>query len=492
MTLSTDSILVKETTSLCQVCKQGIPATIVEQDNKIVMHKHCDQHGDESVLLSSNAAWYHNALNYPAQLKAPRIVRKKVETGCPYDCGACSAHEQITYLPVLAITSACNLDCPICYTINKNDNPYHMPLDEFAGILDVIKTNDPEMKIINITGGEPTLHPQLPELIRLCHDAGIHRITVSTHGLTFINNEKLLEQLAELNTRMVLSFDSFNDDINDRMIGAKVLKAKLKILDQFEKYNIDTTLIPVIAKNVNDNELGMLLELLFTRDCIRSLEIHSMTFTGQGGTGFDLDSRITTYDIIEGIAKYSNGVIKVDDFLPSPCAHPLCYQTCYLLDTADTGFIPFTRFMSNEQIRNLLTDNLYMEPGIRLEQVFHEVINQLWASDVPSEQSDSILRTIKHNLNSMFPSRAISYAEQQRISERSAKTIYIHSHMDEHNFDSDRIRQCCVGVPSADGGNIPTCAYNILYRERDSRFVTRFPPPLKDMKGGVIVKFGTP
>jgi len=453
------------------------------------MEKYCELHGEESVLLSSNADWYHKAHQYPAVLKSPRIVKKAIETGCPYDCGACAAHEQMTYLPVLAITSACNLDCPICYTINKNDNPYHMSIDEFAGILDVIKTNDPEMKIINITGGEPTLHPQLTQLIRMCHDADIHRITVSTHGLTFINDEKLLEELAALNTRMVLSFDSFDDAVNDRMIGAKVLKAKLKILDQFEKYGIDTTLIPVIAKNVNDNELGMLMELLFTRDCIRSLEIHSMTFTGQGGTGFDLDSRITTFDIIEGIAKYSNGVIKVDDFLPSPCAHPLCYQTCYLLDTVDQGFVPFARFMSKDQIRTLLTDNLYMEPGMRLEQVFNDVINELWASDVPDEISASVLKTIKRNLNEMFPSKAIGYAEQQRISEKSAKTIYIHSHMDEHNFDTDRIRQCCVGVPSADGGNIPTCAYNILYRERDPRFVTRFPKPLTQMSGGVIVQF---
>jgi len=490
MNVSNEAVTLKETSSLCQVCKQGIPARIVEKDNKIIMHKYCEQHGDESVLISSNAAWYHKTLEYPAVLKPPRIVRKAVETGCPYDCGACGAHQQITYLPVLAITSACNLDCPICYTINKNDNAYHMSLDEFAGILDVMKTNDPDMKIINITGGEPTLHPQLPQLIRMCHDAGIHRITVSSHGLTFINNEALLEQLAELNTRMVLSFDSFNDDVNDRMIGAKVLKAKLKILDLFDKYDIDTTLIPVIAKGVNDNELGMLLELLMTRDCIRSLEIHSMTFTGQGGTGFDLDSRITTYDVIDSIAKYSGGLIGVDDFVPSPCAHPLCYQTCYLLDTADQGYVPFARFMSKQQIRTLLTDNLYMEPGARLEQVFQDVINELWASDMPSELNDSVLRTIKQNLNAMFPSRAISYAEQQRISERSAKTIYIHSHMDEHNFDSDRIRQCCVGVPSPDGSNIPTCAYNILYRERDSRFVTRFPKPLTEMKGGVFVKFG--
>ena len=30
--------------------------------------------------------------------------------------------------------------------------------------------------------------------------------------------------------------------------------------------------------------------------------------------------------------------------------------------------------------------------------------------------------------------------------------------------------RCCVGVPEEDGSNIPTCSYNILYREKDERF----------------------
>jgi uncharacterized radical SAM superfamily Fe-S cluster-containing enzyme len=56
--------------------------------------------------------------------------------------------------------------------------------------------------------------------------------------------------------------------------------------------------------------------------------------------------------------------------------------------------------------------------------------------------------------------------------------------MDEASFDTDRVRQCCVGVPSADGGNVPTCSYNILYRERDPRFSSLPHKPLADFAGG--------
>jgi len=148
------------------------------------------------------------------------------------------------------------------------------------------------------------------------------------------------------------------------------------------------------------------------------------------------------------------------------------------------GFVPFARFMSVDDIRALLTDNLYMEPGAKMETVLQGVISDLWARANPDATADEVLRTLKHLIHQVFPARGIGYAEQQVLTERAAKTIYVHSHMDEASFDTDRIRQCCVGVPSADGGNVPTCSYNILYRERDPRFSTKRPAPLASVVGG--------
>jgi uncharacterized radical SAM superfamily Fe-S cluster-containing enzyme len=473
-----------ETTSLCSVCKQGVTAEIWEIENKIWMKKVCPEHGSRSVLVASQASWYHSVMAYPAALKAPSIVKKPVSSGCPFDCGACPSHQQKVYLPVIPITSACNLDCPICYTINKNEGPFHISLDEFARILDVIRTNDPDMKIINLTGGEPTMHPNLTQIIRLCHHAGIHRVTISTHGLPFVKNEVMLQELAELNARIVLSFDSFEEETNKKMVGARLHHAKMKVLDQLEKYNVDTTLIPVVALGYNHHEIQKFIELALQRDFIRSLEIHTMTFTGQGGTQFDGASRMTACEVLEEIETSTNGAIRMSDFIPSPCAHPLCYQTCYLLHMDRGEYMPFARFMSTDQIRDLLTDNLYMEPGEKMEAVLQDVINDLWSTD----SGERVLHVLKSLIQRLFPNHPIRYDEQQIISERSAKTIYIHSHMDEENFDVDRVRQCCVGVPAEDGTNTPTCSYNVLYRERDARFSHHQKSfvPVTGLKGGKV------
>jgi uncharacterized radical SAM superfamily Fe-S cluster-containing enzyme len=340
------------------------------------------------------------------------------------------------------------------------------------------------MKIIYLTGGEPTRHPRLREIVAACHDAGIHRVTISTHGLSFIHDESLLTDLAALKARIVLSFNSFDEETNRKMIGANIFKAKLRVLEQLGKHNVDTTLIPVLALGVNDHEIGDLIRLGLDNAFIRSLEFHTMTFTGQGGTGFDNRARITVPDVLKRIEEATDGRIAVDDFVPSPCAHPMCYQTCYLLQTEAMGFVPFARFMSVDDIRALLTDNLYIEPGVKMETVLQGVISELWAQEQPTAIGDEVLRTLKRLLQQIFPAKGLSYAEQQILTERAAKTIYIHSHMDEANFDTERIRQCCVGVPSADGGNIPTCSYNILYRERDTRFSEARPAPLSRHTGG--------
>jgi uncharacterized radical SAM superfamily Fe-S cluster-containing enzyme len=473
-----------ETTSLCTVCKQGIHAEVWETDGRIVMRKACPEHRSRDVLVASDAAWYHDVMSYAPELSPPTVVRREVENGCPFDCGFCPSHQQKMYLPVIPITSACNLNCPVCYTINKNEDAYYMSLEEFGEILDVLRTDDPDLKIINFTGGEPTLHPQLLDIIGMCHDAGIHRITMSTHGLTFLQNEALLADLAELRTRIVLSFGSFHNDVNRAMVGGNLTDDKLQVLDLLEKYDVDTTVIPVLALGYNEGELGRLVDMLLDRRCMRSLEIHTMAFTGQGGLDFDASARITSPDVLHSIEESTNGRIRTDDFVPSPCAHPLCYQTCYLLETQEQGFVPFRRFMTRENIRELLTGNLYMEPGERMETVLQDVIMDLWAMEMHEQTGEEVLRSLKRLLLQLFPSTPIDYPEQQRIAERSAKTIYIHSHMDDDSFDSDRIRQCCVGVPATDGGVIPTCSYNILYRGRDPRYFTKALEPISALNGG--------
>jgi 7,8-dihydro-6-hydroxymethylpterin dimethyltransferase len=474
--------LVKTTTSLCATCKRMAPAELWRVSGRIVMRKICDVHGHAEVEIASSADWYDAVMAQAPVLTKP-VATKQVAQGCPFDCGPCTSHEQHVQLPIVPITSACNLDCPICYTHNKNDGAYHMTEAELLAILGHLRAADPERRIINLTGGEPTQHPAFERILELCEREGIHRITLSTHGLRFLKDERILERLAKLRARIVLSFDSFEAATNQHMLGGQFLDGKLRVLELLEKYNVDTTLLPVLARGVNDHEVGAFVRLALDKDFIRSVELHTMTFTGANGTSFDRASRYSTYDVLRDLETQTAGVLRVGDFVPSPAAHPLCYLVTYVLRLGGGRWLPFPRFMEPRDLRELLAGMLYLEPTVQMEQKLADIITRLWAGELACDDAELVLAQLRALAESVF-AQGLDPLERLRRAETSSKAIYVHAHMDEDNFDTDRIRQCPVGIREADGTNIPSCAYNTLYRDRDARFAAKPSPPLVTLGRG--------
>lgn len=372
-------------------------------------------------------------------------------------------------MPVVTITSACNLDCPICYVHNKNDDAFHMRVEDFeiAAVI-VEEMLQDALDILNLTGGEPTVHPHFLEFIALARDAGVHRVTLCSNGIRLAKDESLVRELARLGARVALSFDTFDPHVDYLMQGAHLLELKLRCLELLEKHNVDTTLIPVMTSGVNVHEIGKIIDLVLNKPNIRHLEIHTMTFTGQSGTTFPRSGRTSLYEVLEEIETTTGGLLKIDDFVSSPCAHPLCYQIAYLLLDPDGGPpVPFSRFMPREAIYDALSEHLYMEPTPKLERAMLEAIERLWTED----GDERTLRLLKNLLAQLFPKgKHLSRDQAMRKGERGIKAIYLHSHMDEETFDVDRAVQCCDSNCYPDGTTVPVCNYNVLYREKEAAF----------------------
>ena len=456
------------TTSLCAQCKEAVPADVVDDGGEVWMKKTCAQHGAQQVKLSTNAAWYEATRALPQRFTAPGVVKKEVADGCPFDCGPCTSHTQKVRLPVVTITSACNLDCPICYVHNKNDDAYHMPVADFAMILEHLRVDHGgELDIINLTGGEPTMHPHLFEMLAMARAAGIHRVTVCSNGIRLAKDEAFVEQLAAHGARIALSFDTFDPHADKLLQGAHMLATKLRCLELCEKHGVDVTLIPVMTRGVNEHEVGKILHFALASPAVRHVEVHTMTFTGQSGATFQRSGRISMYEVLEEIEKHTEGLLRPADFVTSPCAHPLCYQIAYLLLDPDGGPpIPFTRFMPARELHDALADRLYLEPSPRLEESLKEAIDRVWVAD-----DTRTLRLLRHMLDTMFPAdRPLTHDEAIRAGERVVKAVYVHSHMDEETFDVERAVDCCDSNCYADGTTIPVCNYNVLYREKEAKF----------------------
>ena len=475
--------IIHETTSLCPECKNAVPARVVDAAGEAWLRKACPQHGPFEVRLSPDAGWYERTRALGSRPSPPGRVARPVELGCPFDCGACEAHEQKIRLPVVTITSACNLDCPICYVHNKNDGAYHMTHADFERVLAHLGAEHGELDILNLTGGEPTLHPHLFDFVDLAHAAGVHRVTVCSNGVRLARDEAFVAELARRRIRIALSFDTFDPGVDVAMQGARLLDLKLRCLDLLDAHGVDTTLIPVMTRGYNDHEIGRILELALARKCVRHVEVHTITYTGQSGRDFPRSGRISMVEVLDRVAETTGGLLRRDDWVPSPAAHPLCYQIAYLLLDPEGGPpVPFTRFLPKETIVDALADRLYLEPTRKLEQALLAAIDRLWTDEPPDHER--MLRILKGLLRELFPrDRELAPGEALAISERASKAVYIHSHMDEETFDTERLAQCCDSNCYADGTTVPVCAYNVLYREKEESFMLQ-PAAWNERRGG--------
>lgn len=478
--------LIHTTTSLCRVCKNGVPARVVDRDGEVWMEKHCAQHGPQDVRIGTDVKWYEATRAVEPRLSPPSKFHKPVDEGCPFDCGPCDNHQATTRLPVVTVTSRCNLDCPICYVHNKNEDPFDMPVEDFRRVLDhLVEAHGDDLDIVNLTGGEPMLHPRFMELLEMSHAAGVHRVTICSNGIALAKDEDLVRKLADMGARVALSFDTFDEHTDRQMQGARLFELKMRCLELLERHDVDTTLIPVMTRGLNDHEIGRILELGFSMRNIRHIEVHTITYTGQSGVDFPREGRISMQEVLQCIEETSSGLLTIDDWVSSPCAHPLCYQIAYLLEDPSGGRpIPFTKLMDRATLYECLSDRLYLEPSDKLEAAMRAAIDRLW-----TEGDDRALSVIKGLLDEMFPSdRIISRQDALRAGERATKAVYIHSHMDEETFDTERLVQCCDSNCYPDGSSIPVCAYNVVYRETEEHFMLK--PVQYAQRTGGQRKFG--
>lgn len=456
--------MIHATASLCRQCKEALPARVVARADGVWLEKTCPQHGPQEARIAASREWYERTRAWGVKPRKSAEITRPIDLGCPYDCGPCEQHRVDLAMPVVTITSACNLDCPICYVHNKNDEAWHMSVEDFRAVLRHVKRRKGgAVDLINLTGGEPMLHPRFLELLAMARDEGVHRVTICSNGLK-LRDEALVAKLAALGARIALSFDTFDPVVDVAMQGVSLLPAKLRCLDLLDAHGLDCTLIPVVTASYNDHEIGRVVELGIARPSVRHLEVHLMTYTGQGGESFDRRGRITLDEALQRICAQTRW-LALSDFVPSPRAHPLCYQVAYVLVDPEGGPpIPFTRLLDPRTLWECLGDTLYLEPTPRLEAALRDAIDRLWVED----EDPRALRLLKALLRDAFGAGG-----DLRAAEKWVKAIYVHAHMDEETFDLERLSACCDANCKADGSTVPVCAYNVLYREKEPEFMTR-------------------
>ena len=465
-------IYLAQSRGLCRSCRELVDVQYLSDGEAVYLARQCPRCGPSRALVAESLTWFLRAMKEQPRSIPPKRTRPRKES-CPDSCGPCTFHAQACHLPVFSITNACELRCPICFTYNRKDKLYYMSEEEFSRHLDFVIDATGGVDLINITGGEPTLHPQLIELLALAKRPEIGRITVNTNGLRLAKDPALAKQLAELGVYVILSLDTLDPERSVQIHGRDITAEKRRALEVLAEHEIGTTLLMVLAGGVNEEDLPTLLDKLDELDNVRSLTIQTMTYTGQGGGRFEPRRHLPVDGVESRIEEATNGAVAMGDFMPLPTAHPLCYGVSYLLRHPKGGLHPLSRFADTAVISKALSKGYLLHPTAELEDELRAAVDRLWSEGGDQE----LLKLFRNLLDELYPmDRSLSPQERQRVAERQVKTIYVHAHMDEDTWEVGRAMRCPDQVPvlaAADDSDprlIGACNYNLFYRQRDERF----------------------
>jgi 7,8-dihydro-6-hydroxymethylpterin dimethyltransferase len=455
---------------LCPACNRLVDGGRVIRGGKVFLRKYCPTHGASEALISGDAEWFLASLTYLKPGSVPLEVSTEVASGCPLDCGLCADHEQHTCLPIIEITNHCNLECPICLVQNRHDA--HLSREDFGRIIDGLVAKEGQLETVNLSGGEPTLHPAFLELLDLAlARKEIARVSVATNGLRLAADPGLCDELARRGVYVNLQLDAPDDRALGALRGAGAHQAvRMRALANLERAGVRTTLIATVAKGVNDGFIGDCVKLLYERDGLLSLTFQPAAFIGTGAAfgPHDPQDILTVPDVVAAIEAQTGGRLVKSDFLPLPCSHPACFGLTYLLKT-ETGLVPFPRFLGLARYLDLITNRGTLQADAGLEQAIRDAMDELWTGSAQVPDSEKILRALKRSIQLLYPERALELEQRLRVGEALVKTIFIHAYMDAHTFEVERVRKCCTHYALPDGRLMPACSYNALYRAGDRR-----------------------
>jgi len=449
----TEDIPNESTRSVCPECLAPLDAQIVIRDSRVIMQKRCPNHGYFEVLLSSDAEMYLRSLPYNKPGRSPLGFSTEIAHGCPLDCGLCPEHKQHTCLALIEVTSHCNLNCPVCYADSQPG--FNISIAQVKRMIERFLELEGKPEVIQFSGGEPTIHPDILLMLRIAKEKGIQMVMLNTNGIRIAQDDSLLAGLADVRPIIYLQFDGFSTRASELLRGKDLLPVKLKALDRLAQAKLDVVLVPTIDKNLNHNQIGDIVKFGLKHPAVCGIAFQPVTHAGRF-SAFDPLNRETVADVIHGIAEQTNGMLVESDFIPVPCCHPTCRSATYLY-IENEKMTPLPRVIEVDKYLNYVINRTL--PEIKPEIL--EALEGLWsASSVPGTTS----------MAGRFRTAAccdLPFLNQAAYLKRHVFTSVIQDFGDAYTMDLNVLRKCCIGVLIPDGRMIPFCAYNSLgYREK--------------------------
>ncbi len=447
------------TLSLCPECLKRIDAKIVFENDQVFMLKTCKDHGAFKVLIADDVPYYKNIRNYNKPSETPYTFNTKTHYGCPYDCGLCPDHEQHSCLTVVEVTDRCNLTCPTCYAGSSPTYGRHRTLDEVKSMLDTIVKNEKEPDVVQISGGEPTIHPQFFEILDYAKSLPIKHLMVNTNGIKIAKDKTFAKRLKTYTPdfEIYLQFDSFRQHVLQSMRGADLLKIRQQAIDHLNELNLSTTLVVTLQKGINDDEIGEIIDYALKQKCVRGVTFQPTQIAGRLENFDEQANRITLTEVRNQILKQAP-LFEQDDLIPVPC-NPDALVMGYALKI-DGNVFPLTRYINPADLLDNSKNTIVYEQDEKVHEQLFEVFTTGKSTERVSESLNSLLCCLPR-------------IEAPNLGYDNLFRIIVMQFIDAYNFDVRAIKKSCVHIVNKDNKIIPFETMNLLYRDEKKEILEK-------------------
>ncbi|MDR3439970.1 radical SAM (seleno)protein TrsS [Telmatospirillum sp.] len=449
-----ESKVLATTESVCPVCLKRIPAHRVQENDAVYLKKTCPEHGMFKTVTWRGAESYRDwGAGQPSASTPNRPATDSVR-GCPYDCGLCPDHRQQSCCVLIEVTARCNLTCPVCFA-EAGGTGKDPAIGEIRANLQALKISGRQVNI-QLSGGEPTLRDDLPEIVAMARDMGFPFVQINTNGIRLARDESYAQRLREAGLDCVfLQFDGLTDDVYRAIRGTDLYDLKIRAIDNCAKNHLGVVLVPVLVPGVNTSQIGDIIRFAADRSpVVRTVHFQPISYFGRYPTVPQDDDRITIPEVLAAIEHQMGSVIKISDFRPGTAENPYCSFNGDFIVGADgrltSSLAPKTSCCGGANTS---------DPAERARRF----VAQRWAGpDAPASSeaagADAMMKV--DSLDAFLESRS--------------RTLCISgmAFQDAWTLDLDRLRQCYIHVAAGGDRLVPLCAFNLsgtdggtLYRQ---------------------------
>lgn len=434
--------LLGETESLCPVCLRVIPARRVADGGDVYLEKSCPDHGPHKVLIWRDAELYHDWGSFGIDLGSPTNRLTDTVRGCPYDCGLCPTHKAETCIAVIELTHRCNLNCPICFA-NANE-PYYEP--DHKGIRGMFETllHATSPCPVQLSGGEPTIRDDLPEIVGMGRKYGFDHIMVNTNGLRIANDVGYLHKLKDSGASLIyLQFDGVTDDIYRYTRGRNLWNIKVQAIENCAQVKIGVILVPTLIPGINDHQVGDVIQ--FAKKCVpivKGIHFQPVSYFGRYPRAHGSHYRITIPDVLKAIETQTKGEIRAENFTPRKRKESYCaFAGFFILE--DKKLLPTTNFKYAKNVNGELS-HLKESPSHHARRF----VQRRWRfEEVEAWQG-----------NDCKPG---SWQELFNRAKTDYLSISCMPFQDVWNIDLERLQRCCTHIVTPDKRIVPLCAFYV-------------------------------